>query len=103
MSDKKASIIAPAVMAKPDTPIDLSDLGGKRLDVPVRTKSASQIDLSDLGGKTIHGPMVAEKEAKPVDLSSLYGESGGLVLSPPTESNSEKTNAIAVLDAASKG
>ena len=57
----------------PKAPIDLTDLGGKRLDIPLPTKSESPIDLSDLGGNQISGPFVAENSANPIDLSDLGG------------------------------
>jgi hypothetical protein len=58
----------------PNASIDLSDLGGRKLDIPVPTKSKSPIDLSDLGGKQISGPFVSENSANPIDLSDLGGK-----------------------------
>jgi hypothetical protein len=42
----------------------------------VPENSSKPIDFSDIGGKMIQGPMVAEKDAKSVDLSAVYGKAG---------------------------
>ena len=47
-----------------------------------------EISFEHLGGKKI-ADSVAEPSESPIDFSHLYGESGGPVLSPSTESNSE--------------
>ena len=49
----QGKLIAPAVTAKPETPVDLSDLGGIRITHPIPTKAESPIDLSDIGGKLL--------------------------------------------------
>jgi hypothetical protein len=57
--------------------VDFSHLGGRKIQDFVAEKPEQPIDLSPVGGKMIQGP--TEKDAKPVDLSALYGKTGKLV------------------------
>ena len=74
-------LLLPARAPKEDAPFTK----GESADA----QKSSAISFEHLGGKKILDASVAEPSESPIGFSHLYGESGGPVLSPSTESNSE--------------
>lgn len=58
----------------------------KSVDDPV-TETRTPSDFSHLGGKLVVRPEIPTGDVDPVDFSDLYGETGGLVLAPPSHTD----------------